>query len=238
MNTTMLLPQLREEVLEANLELVRRGLVLYTFGNASGISREQGLVVIKPSGVPYDEMRREHLVVTDLDGKILEGALRPSSDLPTHLVLYKAFPKIGGVAHTHSEYATAWAQAQRAIPCFGTTHADHFHGLIPVTAVMSEPEIACDYEKNTGHAIVRAFEHADYGAVPAVLVANHGPFTWGPDPGTAADNAVILEAVARTAYFTITINQAAQPIGSGLHNKHYLRKHGSEAYYGQPKEKK
>ena len=238
MNTTILLPQLREEVLEANLELVRRGLVLYTFGNASGISREKGLVVIKPSGVPYDEMRPEHLVVTDLDGKILEGALRPSSDLPTHLVLYKAFPKIGGVAHTHSEYATAWAQAQRAIPCFGTTHADHFHGLIPVTAVMSEPEIACDYEKNTGHAIVRAFEHADYGAVPAVLVANHGPFTWGPDPGTAADNAVILEAVARTAYFTITINQAAQPIGSGLHNKHYLRKHGSEAYYGQPKEKK
>ena len=238
MNTTILLPQLREEVREANLELVRRGLVLYTFGNASGISREQGLVVIKPSGVPYDEMRREHLVVTDLDGKILEGALRPSSDLPTHLVLYKAFPKIGGVAHTHSEYATAWAQAQQEIPCFGTTHADHFHGPIPVTAAMSKPEIACDYEKNTGHAIVRAFEHADYGAVPAVLVANHGPFTWGPDPRTAADNAVILEAVARTAYFTITINQAAQPIGSGLHNKHYLRKHGSEAYYGQPKEKK
>ena len=232
MNTTMLLPQLREEVLEANLELVRRGLVLYTFGNASGISREQGLVVIKPSGVPYDEMRREHLVVADLDGKIVEGALRPSS------VLDKAFAKIGGVAHTHSEYATAWAQAQQAIPCFGTTHADHFHGPIPVTAAMSKPEIACDYEKNTGHAIVRAFEHADYGAVPAVLVANHGPFTWGPDPGTAADNAVILEAVARTAYFTITINQAAQPIGSGLHDKHYLRKHGSEAYYGQPKEKK
>ena len=237
MNTTILLPQLREEVLEANLELVRRGLVLYTFGNASGISRAEGLVVIKPSGVPYDEMRPEHLVVTDLDGKIVEGELRPSSDLPTHLVLYKAFPKIGGVAHTHSEYATAWAQAQQAIPCFGTTHADHFHGPIPVTAAMSKPEIACDYEKNTGHAIVRAFEHADYGAVPAVLVANHGPFTWGPDPGTAADNAVILEAVARTAYFTITINQAAHPIGSGLHDKHYLRKHGSQAYYGQPKEK-
>lgn len=237
MNTTMLLQQLREEVLEANLELVRRGLVLYTFGNASGISREQGLVVIKPSGVPYDQMRPEHLVVTDLDGKILEGALRPSSDLPTHLVLYKAFSKIGGVAHTHSEYATAWAQAQRAIPCFGTTHADHFRGPIPVTAVMSKPEIACDYEKNTGHAIVRTFEHADYEGVPAVLVANHGPFTWGLDPGTAANNAVILEAVARTAYFTITINQAAQPIGSGLHDKHYLRKHGGEAYYGQPKEK-
>jgi L-ribulose-5-phosphate 4-epimerase len=238
MNTTMPLPQLREEVLEANLELVRRGLVLYTFGNASGISREQGLVVIKPSGVPYDRMRPEHLVVTDLDGKILKGTLRPSSDLPTHLVLYKAFSKIGGVAHTHSEYATAWAQAQRAIPCFGTTHADHFRGSIPVTAVMSDPEIACDYEKNTGHAIVRAFEHADYETVPAVLVANHGPFTWGPDPGAAADNAVILEALARTAYFTMTINQAAQPIGSGLHDKHYLRKHGNEAYYGQPKGRK
>jgi L-ribulose-5-phosphate 4-epimerase len=238
MKTTMLLQQLREDVLEANLELVRRGLVLYTFGNASGISRAQGLVVIKPSGVPYDEMRPEHLVVTDLDGKIVEGELRPSSDLPTHLVLYKAFPNIGGVAHTHSEYATAWAQAQRPIPCFGTTHADHFHGPIPVTAVMSKPEIACDYEKNTGHAIVRTFEHADYGTVPAVLVANHGPFTWGPDPRTAANNAVILEAVARTAYFTITINQAAQPIGNLLHDKHYLRKHGSEAYYGQPKGKK
>ena len=238
MKTTMLLQQLREEVLEANLELVRRRLVLYTFGNASGISRAEGLVVIKPSGVPYDEMRPEHLVVTDLDGKIVEGELRPSSDLPTHLVLYKSFPKIGGVAHTHSEYATAWAQAQLAIPCFGTTHADHFHGPIPVTAMMSEPEISCDYEKNTGHAIVRAFEHADYEGVPAVLVANHGSFTWGLDPGTAANNAVILEAVARTAYFTITINQAAQPIGSGLHDKHYLRKHGGEAYYGQPKEKK
>src|SRR2546427_8627471 len=156
MNTTMLLPQLREEVLEANLELVRRGLVLYTFGNASGISREQGLVVIKPSGVPYDEMRREHLVVTDLDGKILEGALRPSSDLPTHLVLYKAFPKIGGVAHTHSEYATAWAQAQRPIPCFGTTHADYFHGPVPVTPALRDSEIPDAYEDNTGHGIVRA----------------------------------------------------------------------------------
>src|SRR6266705_1347653 len=157
MNTTILLPQLREEVREANLELVRRGLVLYTFGNASGISREKGLVVIKPSGVPYDEMRPEHLVVADLDGKIVEGDLRPSSDLPTHLVLYKAFTEIGGVVHTHSEYATAWAQAHREIPCSGTTHADYFHGPVPVTAPMSDHEIAGEYEENTGTAILRTF---------------------------------------------------------------------------------
>jgi L-ribulose-5-phosphate 4-epimerase len=238
MNKPMLLQQLREEVLDANLELVRRGLVLYTFGNASGVSREDGLVVIKPSGVAYKEMKPEHLVVTDLEGKIVEGKLRPSSDLPTHLVLYKAFSKIGGVAHTHSEYATAWAQSRQPIPCVGTTHADYFHGPVPVTAGMTDQEIASNYEKNTGHAIVRALEHADYAAVPAVLVANHGPFTWGPDPGTAAHNAVVLEAVARTAYFTLTLNQAAQPIGRGLHDKHYLRKHGSNAYYGQAKEEK
>src|SRR6266478_3601889 len=161
----MLLPRLREEVLEANLELVRRGLVLYTFGNASGISREQKLVVIKPSGVPYDKMKPEHLVVTDLDGMVVEGDLRPSSDLPTHLVLYQAFPGIGGVAHTHSEYATSWAQARKPIPCLGTTHADYFYGPIPVTAVMKGPEIASAYEKNTGHAIVRLFKKADSAAV-------------------------------------------------------------------------
>ncbi|HMH07094.1 MAG TPA: L-ribulose-5-phosphate 4-epimerase AraD, partial [Terriglobales bacterium] len=182
----MLLPQLREEVLEANLELVRRGLVLYTFGNASGISREQKLVVIKPSGVPYEKMKPEHLVVTDLQGKIVEGDLKPSSDLPTHLVLYQAFPGIGGVAHTHSEYATSWAQARQPIPCFGTTHADYFYGPVPVTGVMNDSEIASEYEKNTGHAIVRAFEKMDYAAVPAVLVANHAPFAWGPDPAAAA----------------------------------------------------
>jgi len=234
----MLLPQLREEVLEANLELVRRGLVLYTFGNASGISREQKLVVIKPSGVPYEKMKPEHLVVTDLQGKIVEGDLKPSSDLPTHLVLYQAFPGIGGVAHTHSEYATSWAQARQPIPCFGTTHADYFYGPVPVTGVMNESEIASEYEKNTGHAIVRAFEKMDYAAVPAVLVANHAPFAWGPDPAAAAHNAAIVEAVARMAYFTITINPGAEPVGSGLHDKHYLRKHGSKAYYGQAKEKK
>ncbi len=234
----MLLPRLREEVFEANLELVRRGLVLYTFGNASGISREDNLVVIKPSGVPYEQMKPEHLVVTDLEGKIVEGNLRPSSDLPTHLVLYRTSSEIGGVAHTHSEYATSWAQARRPIPCFGTTHADYFHGPVPVTEPMSESEIASEYEKNTGHVIVRAFEKVGFSSVPAVLVANHGPFAWGPDPAAAAHNAAILEAVARMAYFTINIDPAAKPAGIQLHDKHYLRKHGSNAYYGQAKEKK
>ena len=230
----MLLASLREQVLEANLELVRRGLVLYTFGNASGIDRDKGLVVIKPSGVDYDAMKASDLVVTDLEGKIVEGTLRPSSDLPTHLVLYKAFSAIGGVAHTHSEYATAWAQARRAIPCFGTTHADSFHGPVPVTQPMTDAEIQTAYEENTGHVIVRAFAQADPAAVPAVLVANHGPFAWGADAAGAARNAVILEAVARTAFFTIGINAEAEPIGRALHDKHYLRKHGAKAYYGQP----
>jgi L-ribulose-5-phosphate 4-epimerase len=234
----MLLQLLREAVLDANLELVRRGLVLYTFGNASGVSREEKRVVIKPSGVPYEEMKPEHLVVTDLDGNIVEGKLKPSSDLPTHLVLYKAFPKIGGIAHTHSEYATAWAQARIPIPCFGTTHADYFHGPIPVTATLNGEEIASDYEKNTGDAIVRTFGKLDSTAIPAVLVANHGPFAWGPDAKTAAHNAVILEAVARMAYFTMGINQEAQAVGRELHDKHYLRKHGKHAYYGQAKENK
>ena len=230
-----MLQRLREQVLEANLELVRRGLVLYTFGNASGISREDGLVVIKPSGVPYEEMKPDHLVVTDLVGKIVEGNLRPSSDLPTHLALYNQFAEIGGVAHTHSEYATAWAQARRAIPCFGTTHADYFHGKVPVTLTMTDQEIAKDYEKNTGLAIIRCLEETNPSATPGVLVANHGPFAWGKDAGTAAHNAVILESIARMAYFTLGINAAAEPVGSGLHDKHYLRKHGKNAYYGQEK---
>ncbi len=230
-----MLEHLRQQVLEANLELVHRGLVLYTFGNASGISREEGLVVIKPSGVPYKDMRPEHLVITDLLGNTVEGHLRPSSDLPTHLVLYRQFPEIGGVAHTHSEYATAWAQARRPIPCFGTTHADYFHGEVPVTAEMADSEIAEDYEKNTGHVIVRALERTDPLASPGILVANHGPFAWGKDARSAAHNATILEAIARMAYFTLGINALAQPVGSALHDKHYLRKHGKNAYYGQAK---
>ncbi len=231
-----MLQHLREQVLDANLELVRRGLVLYTFGNASGISRDEGLVVIKPSGVPYEQMKPEHLVVVDLQGNIVEGNLRPSSDLPTHLVLYKEAPEIGGIAHTHSEYATAWAQARKPIPCFGTTHADYFHGEIPVTSVMTDQEVAQDYEKNTGHVIVRSLQKTNPSATIGILVANHGPFAWGKDVATAAHNATILEALARMAYFTLGINAEAQPVGDTLHNKHYLRKHGKDAYYGQAKD--
>jgi L-ribulose-5-phosphate 4-epimerase len=234
----MLLETLRQAVLDANLELVRRGLVLYTFGNASGIEREQGLVVIKPSGVPYERMTAEEMVVTDLSGRVVEGRLRPSSDLATHLVLYKAFEGIGGIAHTHSEYATAWAQACRPIPCLGTTHADYFQGAVPVTAALSDQEIAGEYEENTGHMMVRTlqeFEGAE--GTPGILVANHGPFAWGPDPGTAAHHAAILESLARMAYFTVTLNRSAPAIGRSLHHKHYFRKHGAKAYYGQAKDK-
>ncbi len=232
-----MLQRLREQVLEANLELVRRGLVLYTFGNASGISRERGLVVIKPSGVPYERLKPAHLVVVNLKGKIVQGKLRPSSDLPTHLALYNAFPEIGGVAHTHSEYATAWAQARKPIPCFGTTHADYFHGPVPVTAVLSDRDIAGDYEKATGEAIVRSLENTDSLATPGALVANHGPFTWGADANAAAHHAVILEAIAKMAYLTASIHPQAPPLGKTLHDKHYLRKHGKDAYYGQARNK-
>lgn len=227
------LKKLREEVLEANLDLVRQGLVLYTFGNVSGVSREDGVVVIKPSGVPYEKLRPEDLVATDLKGKVLGGTLRPSSDLPTHIILYNAFPGIGGVAHSHSSYATSWAQARRPIPCFGTTHADYFHGAVPVTESMTDDDISANYEENTGHTIVKTFRGIDHESIPAVLVANHGPFAWGPDAKSAAHNAVIVEAVARMAYFTIGINPDAQSIGRGLHDKHFFRKHGRHAYYGQ-----
>ena len=233
----MLLAKLREEVLEANLDLVRKRLVLSTFGNASGVAREEGLIVIKASGVPYDEMELADLVVTDMQGKVVEGSLRPSSDLPTHAALYQAFSSIGGIAHTHSEYATAWAQARKPIPCFGTTHADHFHGPIPVTEAMTDEEINGEYEANTGVAIIRAFKKTDATAVPAVLVANHGPFAWGPDARKASENAWMLEAIARMAYFTVGINPHAEALGKTLHDRHYLRKHGQKAYYGQVRTK-
>jgi L-ribulose-5-phosphate 4-epimerase len=231
----MRLEKLRKDVLEANLELVRRGLVLYTFGNVSGISRSDGLVAIKPSGVPYESMKADDIVITDLEGQIIEGSLRPSSDLATHLELYKAFPSIGAVSHTHSEFATAWAQACKPIPCFGTTHADYFRSPVPVTDAMSSEAIAGDYERNTGTAIIQAFDDLDYEKVPGVLVANHGPFTWGRDANTAAYNAVILEHVARVAYRTIAISHDAKEISGDLHDKHFFRKHGAKAYYGQEK---
>jgi L-ribulose-5-phosphate 4-epimerase len=229
------LQTLREQVFEANLELVRRGLVLYTFGNASGCDRDSGLVVIKPSGVPYEEMTPNHLVITDLEGRPVEGDMRPSSDLPTHLVLYRAFFEIGGVVHTHSRAATSWAQARRPIPCFGTTHADYFHGPIPVTEDMSAETIRFEYEVNTGHAIVRRFTGVDPLHMPAVLVAGHAPFTWGRTPADAAYNAVVLEEVAVLALQTVQIRAAAEPVSNELLDKHFFRKHGSGAYYGQAK---
>lgn len=231
----MILKTLREEVLEANLELVRRGLVLYTFGNASGIDRKQGLVAIKPSGVPYESMKPEDLVVVDLDGKAVEGNLRPSSDLPTHLILYKAFAGIGGVAHTHSRFATAWAQAAREIPCFGTTHADYFYGPIPVTRALTPKQIRDDYEVNTGRAIVQRFAKLNPLHMPGVLVAGHAPFCWGATPAEAAHAAVIVEEIAAMATATVAANPKAKAISKHLHDKHFLRKHGASAYYGQRK---
>jgi L-ribulose-5-phosphate 4-epimerase len=229
----MALDALRSAVLEANLELVRRGLILYTFGNASGIDRESGLVAIKPSGVPYEELKPADLVVTDLQGKTVEGSLRPSSDLGTHLLLYRAFPAIGGVVHTHSEFATAWAQSGREIPAYGTTHADYFYGPVPVTEELTEQEVGGDYVLNTGHAIVRRFEKLDPLAVPAVLVAGHAPFCWGVTATDAVHNAVVLEAVARMAYYTSTLNAACPGVAQHLLDRHYFRKHGAGRTYGQ-----
>ena len=270
----MLLQSLREEVLEANLELVKRGLVLYTFGNASGVDRQQGLVVIKPSGVDYDELRPEHMVVTDLHGVIVEGSLKPSSDLDTHTLLYREFTEIGAVVHTHSEFATSFAQAGLPIPAFGTTHADYFYGPIPCTEPLTDDAIGGRYVHETGLAIVRRFrglggvalENAptagpeiDRGstlalggnsagaaarrpgseqaldplAVPACLVAGHAPFVWGRTAHDAAHNAVVLEAIARMAYRTLTLKSEAEAVSQALLDRHYFRKHGAAATYGQ-----
>jgi len=234
----MLLKSLREAVLEANLELVHRGLVLYTFGNASGVDRAQGLVVIKPSGVGYDVLRAEDMVVTDLEGKIVEGTLRPSSDLDTHTLLYREFAEIGAVVHTHSEFATSFAQAGLAIPALGTTHADYFHGPVPVTAPLSDAAIQGDYVHETGMAIVAKFRDGgiDPMAVPACLVAGHAPFVWARTATEAAHNAVVLEAVARMAYRTLTLRGEAAAVSQALLDRHYLRKHGKQATYGQEKQ--
>jgi L-ribulose-5-phosphate 4-epimerase len=229
----MLLPELRKRVLDANLELQRQGLVLYTFGNASGIDRASGLVVIKPSGVPYESMKVDDLVVTDLDGKIVEGTLNPSSDLDTHVLLYREFPTIGGVVHTHSEFATSWAQACKAIPCFGTTHADYFNGEVPVTEPLTDEEIEGEYEKNTGAVIVRRLQGLDPLAVPGVLVGGHAPFTWGKSPEAAAYTAVVLEYIAKLAFRASLIQPGLGPVSPALLRRHYERKHGAKATYGQ-----
>lgn len=229
-----MLEELKRQVCQANLDLVRDGLVIQTWGNASGIDRERGLVVIKPSGVPYDGMKPEHMVVVSLNGgMVVEGGLRPSSDTPTHLVLYRAFKNIGGVVHTHSLHATAWAQAVRGIPSYGTTQADYWYGDVPCTRLMTPEEIKTDYEANTGHVIVETFRDLDPLQHPAVLVASHGPFTWGKDVDGAVHNAVVLEFVAKLAGETLRLNPKVEPMQSVLLDKHFLRKHGPKAYYGQ-----
>lgn len=229
-----MLEELKEKVFQANLDLVRHGLVIFTWGNVSAIDRESGLVVIKPSGVSYDTMKASDMVVVDLDGKVVEGELKPSSDTPTHLVLYKAFPDIGGIVHTHSTYATAWAQAGCDIPNIGTTQADYFHGDIPCTADMTAEEVNGNYELETGNVIVRRFEGLNPVHIPGALVKNHGPFSWGADASDAVHNAVVMEQVARMAFISFTINPdlTMNPL---LIEKHFSRKHGPDAYYGQKK---
>ena len=227
------LTALKSDVFRRNLELVEHGLVVLTWGNVSGIDREAGLVAIKPSGVAYDRMTAEDIVVVDLEGHAVEGRLRPSSDLPTHLALYRAFPSVGGIVHTHSPKAVAWAQARRGIPAFGTTHADHFHGAVPCTRELTPAEVADDYELNTGRVIEERFHDLDAEAFPGVLVAGHGPFTWGPTPRKAVENAVALEQIAAMALDTLRLDPDAEPAPSYVLDKHYFRKHGPGAYYGQ-----
>ncbi len=228
-----MLRSLKQSILEANLELPERGLVVYTWGNVSGIDRDKGLVVIKASGVRYEEMTAEHMVVLDMEGNVVEGKLNPSSDTPTHLALYKAFPGIGGIVHTHSMWATAWAQAQMSLPCYGTTHADYYYGDIPCTRLLRSEEIKGDYELETGKVIIETFNGKDPLQVPGVLVASHGPFTWGKDAHDAVHNSVVLEQIAKMAYASRTLNSSIQPVQDVLLDKHFLRKHGTNAYYGQ-----
>ncbi len=230
-----MLEQLKGEVLEANLSLPKYNLVTFTWGNVSGIDREQGLVVIKPSGIPYEELEIDHLVVLDLQGRVVEGTLRPSSDTPTHLALYRAFSNIGGIVHTHSPWATSWAQAELQIPALGTTHADYFYGEIPCTRSLTQEEIERGYELETGNVINETFENEgiDPMAMPGVLLAGHAPFSWGKNANQAVHNAVVLEEVAKMALNTYQLNPNIKPIDQFLLDKHYLRKHGANAYYGQ-----
>ena len=227
--------ELKQAVCEANRELKHQKLVIYSWGNVSGIDREAGIVVIKPSGVPYDDLTPDKMVTMKLDGTIVEGDFNPSSDTPTHLELYRAFVSVGGICHTHSRHATMWAQACRPIPCFGTTHADYYYGEVPVTDSLVQSEITNDYEINTGKVIVRRFANLDPRQMPGVLVANHGPFTWGASPAQAVESAVTLEEVAVIAMGTLTISPYQSAISQNLLDKHYLRKHGENAYYGQRK---
>ncbi len=230
-----MLEDLKKTVCDANKDLPRYGLVTFTWGNVSAVDRKSGLLVIKPSGVEYDRLTPEDMVVVDLEGRKVEGRYKPSSDTPTHVELYKAFPEIGGVVHTHSTYATSWAQAGRSIPCYGTTHADYIYEEVPCVRCLTADEIAENYEENTGHLIVREFLRMckDPVSVPAVLCKNHGPFTWGKDAEEAVHNAVVLEEVARMAYLAESINHHVQPAPKELMDKHYYRKHGANAYYGQ-----
>lgn len=230
-----MLEVLKQSVFRANIELPKRGLITYTWGNVSGIDRAKGLVVIKPSGVSYEKMKIDDMVVVDLEGNVVEGKLNPSSDMKTHLVLYKSFPEIGGVVHTHSSWATSWAQAGRDIPCFGTTHCDYFYGSIPCTRKMTKQEVEGQYELETGNVIVERFKQLDENDIPGVIVQNHGPFSWGKNPGEAVHNAVVMEEVAKMAYRTLVLNANALSVENYLLDKHFLRKHGINAYYGQKK---
>ena len=230
-----MLEALKEKVLKANLLLPHYGLVTFTWGNVSEIDRESGLVVIKPSGVDYDKLTAEDMVVVDLSGHVVEGTLRPSSDTPTHLELYKAFNDIGGIVHTHSTFATSWAQAGSKIPCYGTTHADYFYNEIPCARSLTKEEIASDYEKNTGLVIVETFKSRDPLATPGILCVNHGPFSWGKDSMEAVHNAVVLEEVAKMAMYAKLINPEIKAAPQTIMDKHYFRKHGKDAYYGQTK---
>lgn len=229
-----MLEDLKQRVFKANLDLVRHGLVIHTWGNVSGKDPSTGLIVIKPSGVSYETMKAADMVIIDQEGNVVEGRYKPSTDAPTHIILYKSFGSTGGIVHTHSTFATSWAQAGRHIPAFGTTHADHYHGEVPCTRRLTEEEISGDYEINTGNVITETFLKLDPVAVPSVLVHGHGPFCWGEDPGKAVYNAVALEEIARMAFNTVLLG-GVNPVSQALLDKHYLRKHGSDAYYGQKK---